>query len=208
MPDPLLSIDLTDSDSELLLRVVKGEEAAFQFVYEKYSPQVFTTLRKYITDAEECKELLQQIFITLWEKRALLAEVQSLDRYLFTTTRNKVFRHFNILQKQVRLTGELLANQPAAGDNQHSLELQECLKWWQVAIDQLTTQQKQVYTLVELHQVTLDEAAAHMHISKATLKKHLELARKAVRSSMSRYLASPDFPVEVLVLAVCTGFFS
>jgi RNA polymerase sigma-70 factor (ECF subfamily) len=178
-------------EKELLLRVAKGDGQAFNQIYELYSGTIYNTLVRFTQDPEEAKELSQQIFIKLWESRAVLEQVASLKDYLFIATRNAVFNYFKQLSRQARLKNQLdrpyeTANPPI----QIAAEQREFENLWQRAINRLPLQQKQVYQRIERENGTLDQVAEELQISRATAKKHLELARKSVRNHLRKALPS------------------
>lgn len=146
---------------------------------------------RYTGDPEEAKEVLQQVFIKLWEGRAVMAEVASLKDYLFIATRNGVFNYFNQLTRQARLKDQLSNLQEASGEADIiEAEQKELNHWWLKAIDRLPVQQKQVYQYIEWENWTLDQVSEKLQLSKATVKKHLELGRRSVRNYLQTVLPS------------------
>lgn len=179
------------NESELLLRLSRGDEQAFNQLYEFYSATVHNTIMRYTGDPEEAKEVLQQVFIKLWEGRAGLAEVASLKDYLFIATRNGVFNYFNQLARQARLKNQFSSLQEVSDDaGIIEAEQKELTQWWLKAIDRLPAQQKQVYQYIERENLTLDQVSEKLQLSKATVKKHLELGRRSVRNYLQVVLPS------------------
>ncbi len=195
------------NERELLLRISKGDEQAFRLLYDSFNAMVYATINRYIADDEECCEQLQEIFITIWEKRHLLPEVERLDNYLFIMARNSVLRHVGQLQKQFRLLKQYQYSQSPkqqfSDESAYlpSVELREYQLRWQEAINSLPSQQKQVYILIEQEDLPLDDTASQLGLAKETVKKHLKLARRSVRSYISGYLkGSGEFPEILLII--------
>ena len=179
------------NEKELLLRVAKGDGRAFNEIYELYSGTIYNTLVRFTQDPEEAKEVLQQTFIKLWESRAVLGQVTSLKDYLFIASRNAVFNYFRQLSRQARLKNQLdRTDRTASHTIQIAAEQKEFENLWQKAINRLPLQQRQVYQRIELENGTLDQVAEELQISRATGKKHLELARKSVRDYLRKTLPS------------------
>lgn len=180
-----------DNENELLLRIAKGDGRAFNEIYELYSGTIYNTLVRFTQDPEEAKEVLQQAFIKLWESRAILGQVASLKDYLFIATRNAVFNYFKQLSRQARLKNQLYRAENTAGHTiQIAAEQREFENLWQKAINRLPLRQRQVYQRLERENGTLDQVAEELQISRATAKKHLELARKSVRDYLRKTLPS------------------
>jgi RNA polymerase sigma-70 factor (family 1) len=79
---------------DLLIRLVEsGDAKAFEEIYARYAPPMFNFVRKNIALKEECQEILQDIFESLWRNRAQLAHVLVLRSYLYQAARNRIARY-------------------------------------------------------------------------------------------------------------------
>lgn len=92
---------LTNSDEELLERLNDGDRSAFEAIYHRYAPSLLAFTRKTISNKDECSEIVQDIFESLWKRRGHL-NVQSLKAYLFSAARYLMIRYF----RRARLTRE------------------------------------------------------------------------------------------------------
>ena len=174
------------SDITLLNELAAGREEAFTQLYFRYSPTVYNALRVYIKDAHQADDLLQNVFVRLWEKRAELAAIQSIENYLFILARNLVFNHIKRKAIEDNVHQVLRSRLPEAADSTESriqeLEYKRLLK---EAIDVLPAQQKQVYLMATEDAMSYEDIAVKMELSKLTIKKHLELARKSIRAHIN-----------------------
>lgn len=68
-----------------------NDKAAFAFLYRSYWAKVYNFTRLYITSAVDVEEIVQEVFIKIWENREALDEEQNFAGYLFITMRNLVF---------------------------------------------------------------------------------------------------------------------
>jgi DNA-directed RNA polymerase specialized sigma subunit, sigma24 homolog len=86
-------------EKELIYRLKNGDEDAFSRIYQAYWRKVYNFARLYITYADDIEEIVQEIFIKLWESRCFIDENQSFQGYLFIITRNAIFndsrKHLN-----------------------------------------------------------------------------------------------------------------
>jgi RNA polymerase sigma-70 factor (family 1) len=203
------------NEHELIARLSTGDEGAFTAIYNFYSDTVFNTAMIYTKDETESQEIVQQIFIKVWERRNQLADVRSLQKWLFTSTRNKVFDHLRKVS-QIRRTLNGFRDQQ---DNQHGpngpgpdadstsqwLQQKEYGQLLDKAVSGLTRQQKLVYTLAEERALNFDEIAGELNLSKSTVKKHMELARKNVRHYISSHVHPDLLPVLLALLSADTA---
>src|SRR5690625_1723064 len=85
------------TDTELGLKIRRGNEEAFRQIYDRYHIQMFYIARKYVKSTELAEDAVQETFIKFWNKRHSLDETQSLSGYLFTILRNHLI---NMLRDQ------------------------------------------------------------------------------------------------------------
>lgn len=191
----------------LLLKVSEGDSTAFRKLHDAYGSFIRAVIRRYISDEDECREITQQVFIALWERREALSDLKSFDDYLFIVTRNKVFKYFSNLRKEALIIKELENHDvPDPQSSGLNTELREYHVLWERAMQMLPAQQKQVYTMIERHEETVDHVAKELGLARGTVKKHLELARKAVRRFISGELEGGRSAKTMIPLAIVSLF--
>src|SRR5258706_13678882 len=67
---------------------------AFEAIYRTYAPGLYRYARKNISVKEDCEEIIQEIFESLWTRRESLGHVTVLNAYLFRMVKYKVIRYF------------------------------------------------------------------------------------------------------------------
>ena len=77
-----------------IIKFKQGDQSAFKNVYDAYWAKVFHFTSLYVNDPFERDEVVQQVFIRLWEKRESIDESVDLDGYLSIITRNMIFNRF------------------------------------------------------------------------------------------------------------------
>lgn len=93
-------IDLTDEDIYELLRT--DNQIAFSVLFQKYNQLLFIYIYKKLKDEEECRDIVQEVFLNLWNNRKKIRLKSSLKSYLFQAVRNRalnVFVHKKVSQK-------------------------------------------------------------------------------------------------------------
>lgn len=195
---------ISDSEKEILLRLSKGEETAFNQVYLAYSATVYNTAMIYVKDLYLAQEIVQQVFIRLWENRHRLPAVENFRNYLVVLSRNLIYDQLKAAASETRqrrafrdvqLSADLHMESPAAGHGARYEAL------WQSAVKQLPAQQRQVYLKIEEDKLSYEDVAKDMGLSRLTVKKHLELARKFIRMYVNSHLhACASTPLFLLLL--------
>ena len=79
-----------EDEKDILRRMSSGDSDAFRLVFLKYAPRVEAFAMKMLKNIHEAQDVSQNIFTKLWMQRRELAQVQSLNAYLFRMTRNAV----------------------------------------------------------------------------------------------------------------------
>jgi RNA polymerase sigma-70 factor (ECF subfamily) len=91
-----------DSDAQLVALLISGDDRAFEVIYQRYAATLYRYARKNITVREDCEEIIQEVFESLWKRHDGLQHITALDAYLFRMVKYKVvgyFRHSNVKKK-------------------------------------------------------------------------------------------------------------
>lgn len=171
-----------DLQQQLLIQLSQDEEPAFNALYKAYSKPLFLRVLQMIKSEDDAQELIQELFVKLWESRKKINNIRSFQSYIFTIANNLVYNYFRKINNNQALIQKLLLN--AADhylDGQELLENKEAAQIFQKAVDQLTPQCKQVFTLCKLEGKSHKEVAQIMGISMPTVNSHMTVAVKSIR---------------------------
>lgn len=81
----------TYTDQQLLDLLKKGDQAAFTEVYGRYNALLLVHADNKLQDEDEARDVLQDVFVRLWEKRDQLNVTSNLSGYLYNSVRNQIF---------------------------------------------------------------------------------------------------------------------
>ncbi len=89
------------TDAELVAALTQGNRQAFEIIYRKYARDLLNFARKNISIGEECEEIVQEVFVSLWTRHSDL-KIQSLKAYLFSMVRYMTVKYFqrNAIRKR------------------------------------------------------------------------------------------------------------
>jgi RNA polymerase sigma-70 factor (ECF subfamily) len=176
----MLSNDCHSENEKMLVRrLVAGDIAAFNEIYRFYFHPVYSNAVKITRDTAVAEDILQDVFITLWEKRDTIDPERSLAGWLFVLCYN---RSINILKK--RLRESLLYRQlPPSAENSAEEEIKFGIQWniLENAMSNLSPQRRRVFELCKLQGKSYEQAAAELHISKYTVKEYLSAALSSIK---------------------------
>ena len=176
------------SEKELLLLFQKGDEVAFTAIYNLYSRQLFHKIFRMVNDEDTAKELLQDLFMKIWEIRQQVDPAKSFKSYLYTIGVNLVYDHFRKAAKDKRLASHLLA---VAIDQythiEESVISKDNMNLIKNAVDKLSPQRKKVFILCKLEGKSYEEVSKELHISTSTIHDHMVKANYAVRNYLHNH---------------------
>lgn len=172
---------------DLLLLLKQDDEPAFNTLYMAYSTALYAKIKRVVKDEAVSDELLQEVFLKIWEKRQLINPAQSFTAFLYTITNNMVYDYFRKISKDKRLHAHLLLN---AVDyymqTEENLIGKETSGLIQQAIDQLSVQRRKVFILCKIEGKSYQEAAALLGISVSTVNSHIVNSTRFIKEYLQK----------------------
>ena len=186
-------------DSQILEALKNGDESAFEQLFKRFYPRLRSYAIRFTKDDDLTRDLIQDCFVRLWEKRTLLASI-SLSSLLFTMVRNACLNHLkhrSIVEKHQLsyLTGirgqERLYNADFDMDTEHATLYEELQEHIGIVMDRLPERSREVFTLSRFEGLKNREIAERLGLSVRSVDKHIELALKDLHNSICWF--SPSF---------------
>src|SRR6056297_2082932 len=170
------------NDTILLQKIRDGSEEAFREVYDRHHVQMFYIAKKYLKDTGLSEDVVQDIFVKLWEKKHQLDDIKSLSAYLFTMVKNHVL---NILRDKksdvVSLTSVTEKTFPVQNLTEDDLQYKEYERVLQRGINELSDRKREVFKLRTQKGFTNPEVAKMLQINERTVKAHYYNSSKFIR---------------------------
>ena len=186
---------MVPDDNELVERLQKGDVEAFDLIYDKYSGRLYAFGLKYLRSTAESEELVQSVFLKLWENYKNLKKESSFKSYLFTIAYNdicKLFRKRNYLQKFIDDT--LYKNSQSSSETEDGIDYQSVLDQVQKIVDKLPERQKTIFLKSREEGKTTKEIAAELSLSPGTVDNYISETLRFIRSR----LLNEDFALLLL----------
>ena len=190
----------TSEEKELLLLLKDGHEPAFEKIYNLYSSRLFGNIYKIVKSESTAQELLQEVFIKLWNNRANIDPEKSFRSYLFRIAENNVYDFFRKAARDKKMQARLLA--VATEHYEHIEEMmlrKENNSMLEKAINSLSPQRQQVFRLCKLEGKSYSEVSRELGISASTISDHIVKANKAVREYLFENM-------DMSILLICLLF--
>lgn len=175
-------------DAELIQLWLKGDEPAFDTLYRRYVVRLLNTAFHKTNSRDLAQELVQEVFMELYLHRSKLEIHTSIQGYLFTILRNKIFNYYRheLVQKKYRQFITLRGEQHAldSGKNLEGKELQDKVH---SLIQELPPQCRTVFMLSREGVLSNKEIADKLNISVNTVEQHIRKARRILREALGNY---------------------
>lgn len=176
-------------DRELWTAIQAGREEAFKTLFYRYYGEMVHTASRFIRDDAVAKDVAQDVFVKIWDRRKSLPVPDRVKSYLFQALRNHCL---NYLKKKRLL---FLEDQPEPEDGNHSvpeiLYSRDMETQIERAIETMPPACRTIFLLRRTEELSLKEIARALQISTKTVENQLTKARKI----LIRYLK----PILVLI---------
>lgn len=176
-------IALSDNILHTLTKSLKkGSSKSFEKIYALYSDKLYGFGLKLLGSEELSRELVQEVFIRLWERRSFIDPDKSLSSYLYTIAHNLIKDYQKAYAREYQLSQmEVCESSLNHSHVFEQLAFKEMKAIEASVVNQLPSQQKEVYRLSRYEHHSYQEIAEMMGISVNSVKTHLRLALKTLR---------------------------
>jgi RNA polymerase sigma-70 factor (family 1) len=171
---------------QLVRRLKLGDKKAFEEIFGIFKEKVFYFAIRYYNSTEDAENIVQDVFIKLWDERAGLKEELSLNNYIYTIAKNHLF---NINRKKINEKAyrtyiiDHLVHNPNLENELIYADLKANVD---KIIDALPTQRKKVFMMGNIEGMSNKEVAEVMGLSVRTVEVHKSLALQTIRKEMKK----------------------
>jgi RNA polymerase sigma-70 factor (family 1) len=185
------NITTLNTDSHFLInRLRKGEEAAYEMLFKEYYKVLTIFANKYIKDIETSKELVQELFVHLYERRETLDINSSLKSYLFRSVHNRCINFINAQKIRDKYAEHVnYTNNIAQNSLEEEVNLSELENALYKAIAELPPKCQAIFKLNRFEGLSNVEIADKLTLSKRTVETQISKALKILRLKLEPYMA-------------------
>lgn len=172
------------SDEELTFLLKKGDQMAFTEIYNRYWAEMYYHTFRMLKDEESSKDVVQDVFSTLWLKSSLLNTGTKLSGHLYISVRNKVLNL--IAQNKVRSDYlSSVASFVTHSVNEASLlDEKQILEMVEAEIKNLPARMREIFELSRKENLSHKEIAEKLNLSDQTVKKQVQNALKILKNKL------------------------
>lgn len=178
-------IDRSSSDEILVEAMKNGDSVSFDILFNRYWQTLYTTAYVISRDNDVSSGIVHDIFLNLWLKREKL-QIGSFKGYITASTRYHVYRHMRVAKRNVLEYRNELGDGSRVSANEGELNIrqQELQRKVESHLEGLPKRCKEIFTMSRRDELSNDEIAKRLDISKRTVENQLTNALHHLRISL------------------------
>ena len=188
----------------LIAGLKKGSKEAFDEIYRLYAGRLLAYCVQYTRCREDAEEIVQDVFVALWNSRRDIRQEETLRSLLFTISKYRVINAYrSTLNSPVYEDYVDYQNDLSVSEDCHPMEYEQYVRIVKDTIRRLPSTQQRVITLSRFSQLSNKEIAERLSLSEQTVKNQLSIGLKALREMLAKVLA---FSMAGLMLNIVNRF--
>jgi RNA polymerase sigma-70 factor (family 1) len=176
----------TIPDNELIQLLKESDHVAYTEIYHRYSHLLFVHAYKKLRDENQAKDVLQDVFATLWFNRESNPQLSNLGGYLYTAVRNRIFdlfAHEQVKSKYIDSLNYFLNTQHSVPTD-HLVRENDLKIYIEKEIQALPPKMKQIFELSKKANLSHKEIAEKLNTSENNVSKQLNSALRVLKTKL------------------------
>jgi RNA polymerase sigma-70 factor (family 1) len=170
---------------DIIQNFTEGDPEAFEKVYSIFYKQIYNYCYRYSLSRENAEELTHDIFLHLWNTRTYIKPEQGVKGYLLTVSKNIVFTWLRNASRKKRMQSELetyFIREHEELIPEKRIDATFSLSSLRTALNVLPPKRKVVFEMIRFKDMTYNEVADHLSISRNAVKDHMVKANRVVEA--------------------------
>ncbi len=184
-------------EKDYIVQIIKGNEEAFQKLYELYSSKVYNTIISYTKNEEDAEEVLQDVFVTIYNSASTFRLESSVSTWIYRIAVNKSLdflrkknstKRFGIFTSLYKKdSGEIIHESVDFIHPGIKLENKEDSQLLFKAMDSLPENQKTAFILTQIEGLSQQDAADIMKVSRKAVESLLQRSKANLKKDLEKY---------------------
>lgn len=179
----------THSDTQLIQLLASDDQRAFDTLYERYFNQLFNYAYEKTGDRFLAQEVVQELFINLWQYRGRLSITNAVKAYIFTSAKHLIIDQYRRESSRIRHADTFFSRQTlSSNQTEEQVSVNELQQTYANFLDQLPEKCRQVFTLSR-QGFTNHEIGQQVGIAEKTVEQHITKALRLLRQHLPEHLS-------------------
>ena len=177
-----------DTEKKLLILISKGDEKAFQSIFTSYYEQLFNYILSIVKSKQVAEELVMDVFLKIWLGKEIIPRIEKFNAFIFRVAHNKSIDFLRSVARDPKFQ-DLLWEQIQLSNNTHADSLMMVREYeakLREAFSLLSPQKKKIYQMSREENMTHDEIAVQLSLSKHTVNNHIVEAQRFIRAYLTK----------------------
>ncbi|MFD2556679.1 RNA polymerase sigma factor [Sphingobacterium tabacisoli] len=178
------------TDQTLVTLLKQSDQIAYTEIYNRYIKLLYTFALKRLSNEQEVEDLLHEIFMSLWNKRAELNDKQALAPYLYNAIRYQIINIYSKRKLSARYLdsfNQFLLNEYHVDETDHLTRHKELSTLIEKEIEALPQKMREVFNLSRKSGYSRKQIAEELDISEETVKSHMHHALKILKRKLGTF---------------------
>ena len=190
------------ADQDLLLKVQRNDHDAFDVLFDRYWQRLFQSARARLNDSDTAKDIVQEIFIRIWQRRATLEISGSFENYLQSAVRLIVISHYRSAKaNQVQLQGALERVNVLEDCIESLTDYLELERTLQLTVELMPEMLKRVYQL-RSENLSVKAIAGELGLADQTVKNYISEVSHRLRIVIAEKYPEKHLTYMLLIAAM------
>jgi RNA polymerase sigma-70 factor (family 1) len=165
----------------------KALEVLFSDIFRQYEYKLYTLALRMTKSEQTASDIIQEVFLKLWERRSDISTIQNLEAWLYRLTENKVIDYLRKAAADHRLKEKIWTGlQQIINETEQHVAAKEYNQIIQKALNKLPPQRRLIYQLNKEQGLNYQQIADELQISRHTVKNQLFTAVQSMRRFLNR----------------------
>lgn len=174
-------------DLSLLNDLQSGNKIAYKVLFQRYYPMLCTYCNKF-TSLEDSEEIVQDLFLWIWNNKTMLDIQTTFNQYLFKAVYRRAINRVTQNQAQLRANTHYYEYMQEMLEDVDFYQMQELRTHIENAINKLPDSYRESFIMHRFEQMTYKEIADKLNVSPKTIDYRIQQALKLLRSELKDYL--------------------
>lgn len=161
------------SEIDLLTGISEGDRNAFRELYQRYTPVLYPFVKSLCNDDALCEDIVQEIFIKIWDNRAKATDIKQVKSYLFRSAKNRFLNELRKQKNERTVIKNRLFNAIDTETPEQQLTFKEGMRLGDEALARLSPKRRLIVEMSTREGLSLDEISLRVGASKNVVKKLL-----------------------------------
>jgi RNA polymerase sigma-70 factor (family 1) len=157
----------------------------FDHVYTTFWDKVINDAYKRLGDPNQAQDIAQEVFTRFWKRSGQPDPIDDVAAYLFISTRNAVFRHFELQKRRASIPAFETSDAVSQEGADANLALKELTQAFQAMVDVLPPQQRIIFKMKYEQELNSQEIAHLLNVSPKTVRNQIGRALSSLKKSLS-----------------------